>query len=311
MSSHILVPLDQSQLAECVLPHLLRIAPLIHARVTLLHVLEPPLETSSRQLAAPQEWHLRKQEAQQYLDLISRRLSHNAILSLSAVVLEGDPAGCLVDYAKENDATLIILSTHGNGGLSRWNVSSTAQKIIQNAYTSTLLVRAQKKVVQDAPYAYTQLFVALDGSARAEYILPFAVNLARANNASLQIGIIIPKPHLLGRFSPSEQEAALVNRLVERNRCAVLAYFESLKEQLTSQGVQVEPHLAVCESVRAGLHEMVEQLAPDLVLMVAHGDSNQTTLAFGSVPASFITHGKVSCLILQDISARSPQGGNG
>jgi nucleotide-binding universal stress UspA family protein len=40
MINHILVPLDGSTLAECVLPHVAAIAPVTNARITLLHVLQ-------------------------------------------------------------------------------------------------------------------------------------------------------------------------------------------------------------------------------------------------------------------------------
>ena len=60
MISHILVPLDGSALAECVLPHVLALASSVHSRVTLLQVLEPPRTKGDEQTIDPLEWLLKK-----------------------------------------------------------------------------------------------------------------------------------------------------------------------------------------------------------------------------------------------------------
>src|SRR5512145_1261358 len=143
MISHILVPLDGSALAECVLPHVLAIAPSVNTRVTLLHVLEPPYAKGEEHTIDPLEWHLKKREVGIYLDGIAQRLQETG-MKVENVIMEGLPADCVIDFANNNDVRLIILSTHGRSGLSGWNVSSVVQKIILRSFKSTLLVRAYK-----------------------------------------------------------------------------------------------------------------------------------------------------------------------
>ena len=74
MINHILVPLDGSTLAECVLPHVATIAPVTHARITLLHVLQQTRNGSGTPAVDPVEWHLQKQNAEKYLEGIVTRL---------------------------------------------------------------------------------------------------------------------------------------------------------------------------------------------------------------------------------------------
>ena len=164
MISHILVPLDGSALAECVLPHVLAIASSVNTRVTLLHVLEPPHAKGEEQTIDPLEWHLKKREARIYLDGIARRLQETG-RKVENVILEGLPADCVIDFANNNDVQLIILSTHGRSGLSGWNVSSVVQKIILRSFKSTLLVRAYKNPnPKFTAIRYNRLFVGLDCS---------------------------------------------------------------------------------------------------------------------------------------------------
>lgn len=303
MISHILVPLDGSTLAECVLPHILAIAPPDNTRITLLHVLEPSRIKVEDHLIDPLVWHLKKREASGYLDGITQQLQE-ADYKVENQILEGIPADRIIEFANENAVTLIILSTHGRSGLSGWNVSSVVQKIILRSFKSTLLVRAYKTPnPKFTAIKYRRLFVGLDCSARAEYILPIAVNLAKSNNAQLIFGMVIRKPEMLDRFPLSNEDTQLIARIVERNHRAASHYFEGLQKQLSLQGVEVQVQLVASDNVTAALHDMVEQQEADLVMLVAHGHSGEGRWPYGSIPTSFIAYGATSLLILQDLPA--------
>jgi nucleotide-binding universal stress UspA family protein len=303
MIGHILVPLDGSALAECVLPHVLAVVPSANTRITLLHVLEPPRAKGSEQTIDPLEWHLKKREAGVYLDGIAQQL-REANLTVENMILEGLAADCVIDFANNNNVTLIILSTHGRSGLSGWNVSSVVQKIILRSFKSTLLVRAYKTPnPEHTAIHYNRLFVGLDCSARAEYILPIAVNLAQSHKAKLILGTVIRKPEMFDRFPLSDEETKLVARIVERNHQTASHYFEGLQKQLSLQGVEAQIELVVSDNVTAALHDMVEQQEADLVMLVAHGHSGEGRWPYGSIATSFIAYGATSLMIMQDLPA--------
>jgi len=303
MINHILVPLDGSTLAECVLPHVLAIATSENTRVTLLHVLEPPHAKGNEQTIDPLEWHLKKREAEVYLDGIARRL-REVDRKVENVIMEGLPADCVIDFANDNDITLIILSTHGRSGLSGWNVSSVVQKIILRSFKSTLLIRAYKTSnPKFTSIHYKRLFVGLDCSARAEYILPIAIDLAQSNKSKLILGTVIRKPEMFNRFPVSDEDTQLVGRIVERNHRAALHYFEGLQKQLSLQGVETQIQLLASDNVTTALHDMVEQQDVDLVMLVAHGHSGEGRWPYGSIATSFIAYGTTSLMIMQDLPA--------
>src|SRR5512133_4325176 len=114
--NHILVPLDGSTLAECVLPHIVAIAPMSQARVTLVHVMEPLQSERGNPAVDPVEWHLRKQNSEKYLEQIAGQLKESGVLGVEQAILEGNPANSLVDFARGNNVDLIVLSTHGQSG---------------------------------------------------------------------------------------------------------------------------------------------------------------------------------------------------
>jgi len=299
--NHILVPLDGSPLAECVLPHVLAVAQATESRITLLHVLERPRGTGELP-ADPLHWHIKKNSAKVYLDQITSRLNETG-LDITNVILEGIPAELIIDYANNNNVDLIALSTHGRSGLSGWNVSSVVQKIILRAYKSTLLVRAYKptEFQIDKSYAYRSLFVGLDCSPRSELVLPVAINLSEYHNAKLILGTVVRNPELIHHFPPSQTDVEYVNRISERNQQMAEHYFEQLSAQFSSTNVDLETFHVASDNVISTLHNIVDEKNADLVMLSAHGRSSDIRWPYGSVTTSFIAYGNTAILIIQDL----------
>ncbi|HEX6270208.1 MAG TPA: universal stress protein [Anaerolineales bacterium] len=301
MINHILIPLDGSALAECVLAHVLTIARSANARVTLLHVLELS-HAIDQQAVDPLEWYLKKQEAQEYLRHVATKLQQHRLV-VQEVLLEGSPAECVIDYAHDHDVDLIALSSHGQSGLSGWNVSSVVQKIIVRSFKSILLIRAYiapSRLIEKI--RYSRLFVGLDISTRAEYILPVAVSLAQFYEAELTVGMVVRKPEILHRFPLSHEEEKLVNKIADGNYRAASHYFDQLQSHLSMQGINLQTRLVVSDNVTASIHDMVERENPDLVMLVAHGQTGESRWPYGSIATSFIAYGTTSLMIMQDLS---------
>lgn len=302
MINHILVPLDGSTLAECVLPHVAAIAPVTHARVTLLHVLQQPQNGRSTPAIDPVDWHLQKQNAEKYLQEIAARLNETGILGVESVILEGNPAGSVIDFARNNNVDLIALSTHGQSGISGWNVSGVVQKILLRSYKSTLLVRAYlPSATTTTKVRYKRLFVGIDGSARSEFVLPFAINLAQFHKSQLILETVIEKPRLVNRLPLSEELAELSNQFVEKNYQAALHYFKQLLAQFSTKDLKIKTHISIGDSAITVLHDMAEEANPDLVMLAAHGETGERRWPYGSVTTSFIAYGDSSLLIMQDL----------
>ena len=302
MINHILVPLDGSALAEGVLPHVSAIAQAFNARITLLHIVDLPHKLRGQLAIDPLDWHLKRREAEVYLGNISSRL-RGANLTVYDVILEGSAAQCIIDFAHNTDVDLIALSTHGQSGLSGWNISSVVQKIILRSFKSSLLVRAYQSCFIDlANIRYKRLFIGLDCSARAEYILPVAIRLAKFYNAQLILATVISKPELVYRLLPSVDEIELVARLADRNYHVARHYFEQLHSEFSLLGIDSQSRLVVSDNLTASLHDLVEQEQPDLVLLVAHGHSGERRWPYGSIATNFIAYGTTALMIAQDLS---------
>jgi nucleotide-binding universal stress UspA family protein len=302
MFTNILVPLDGSNLAECVLPHVLSLVSALDARVTLFHALEQPHDTGPLNPIDPLKWQLKKHGMESYLQDLMLRFIKSGI-NVEKVIEEGVAAECIINYAKNHQIDLIVLSTHGLSGLSHWNVSSVVQKIILRANTSTFLIRAYESTCQfKDKLCYQRLFIGLDSSARAELVLPLAIRLANSFKASVILGTVIREPEIFSRFPLGDDDLQLIEKITTRNLKEATHYQEQIYSQLAKTGLQIKTNLKIHKNEIAALHNMVYEENADLVLLVAHGHACLGRWPYGSVATSFISYGTTSLLILQDLS---------
>ena len=301
MFEKILVPLDRSPLAECVLPHAVAVARSLDSQLMLLHILSPSGRQDSLRAVDPLEWQLRRAEAESYLEGVRARLEAVGVATQTKV-LDGDAAEQILAYVRENQIGLAVISSHGQSGLSGWNVCSVAQKVIARAPISLMIVRAYQPAQPDlGGLRYLRIVVPLDSSPRAESVLPLAAALARTSEAQVMLVHVVQRPQMPRRTPPSQEDSDLADRLVERNRFEAEQYLEVVRSQLPPE--TVETRLLVSNHVTAALHELVDQENADLVLFSAHGFSGEMRWPYGGQVASFIAYGSSPLLIFQDAPA--------
>ncbi len=147
MYQKILVPLDGSELAECSLAHVKAIASGCGvSEVVLFQAVEPLAFDSVGALAITggdviQAESENQRRAREYLTKVSRGLKRIHIAS-EIVVTDGPAADEILDYAHNNNVDLIIMSTHGRSGPSRWYFGSVADRVVRHSRVPVLSVAA-------------------------------------------------------------------------------------------------------------------------------------------------------------------------
>jgi len=150
MYEKILVPLDGSKLAECALPYAEELAKgcgteeVMLVSVTeriLVHwaVRDPSMPTGQR-LVSEAMGKLGKQ-ARRYLQRIAKGLEAKGIKVRTEVLL-GKPAEEIARFAERNGADIIVMSSHGRSGPSRWVYGSVADRVLRSSCVPVLMIRA-------------------------------------------------------------------------------------------------------------------------------------------------------------------------
>ena len=146
MYKKILVPLDGSELAECVLPHVESIAggcgaaSVVFLRVLDTYVPSATYATINESLIKEIEAGNEK-GARDYLDGVVRRVKLDSI-KVKTELIKGRPAESIAEYATANDIDLITIATHGRSGVSRWAWGSVADRILRSVCVPVMMVRA-------------------------------------------------------------------------------------------------------------------------------------------------------------------------
>lgn len=148
MYKKILVPLDGSELAECVLPHVATIAGGCGTEeVIFLRVVEPTIIPSAyfgADFSGEELTRLNKEHqiaAADYIDKLVTRTRYGGV-KVTGKTIDGRPADVIADFAKDNGIDLITIATHGRSGVSRWVWGSVADRVMRSSCVPVLMIRA-------------------------------------------------------------------------------------------------------------------------------------------------------------------------
>jgi len=293
MFSHLLVPLDGSALAQAVLPSAIALARALPARVTLLHVVEPH---------APETVHgdrhlTRSEDAEAYLEQIVAQLAGQGVQA-SALVRRGsgNVATAVAEEAADAHADLVILCTHGHGGLRDALFGSVAQQVLQHGTTPVLLLKPDGPV----DFVCRTVMVPLDGSAAAASALPAAAAVARACGAALRLVSVVPTPET----APPERAAATrlmpsaAAEVLDLEAAHTLEYLTAFTTALVADGVTASGQVERGEAVRM-LLDAAEVSHADLIVIATHGRSGLAGTWAGSVASRVIGHTAIPVLLVR------------
>ncbi|MFU8795761.1 MAG: universal stress protein [Dehalococcoidia bacterium] len=283
MFERILVPLDGSELAERALPYAGAIAKRLGSEVVLLTV-SGPGDCVERPLRA----YLEKRAD----ELLSPRAK------ASSLVLEGDAAEEILNLAETNYVDLIVISTHGCSGSSRWPVGSIAGKVLLRSHTPTLLVKPGAPETALDEIELRRILVALDGSHFAESIIPCVEGLAVGMSSEVSLlrvvePVRLPRLDAYGHWDDLEKYEKDLSTEAEKEA----------ERYLSGQGLALrQKGVSVTSSVVSGPPaEVLLQYAEDhdvsLIALSTHGYSGITRWAYGSV-ASRIVEGSSRPVLL-------------
>jgi nucleotide-binding universal stress UspA family protein len=141
MYKRALIPLDGSIVAESIIPFILEVAGPLDMEVALLRVLvpAPPMTVKGTQVVIEDAGRLRA-DAEEYLASVAAELRAKGV-RVTTAVRRGEPVAEILAGAREADADLIAMTTHGRSGLSRLLFGSVAAAVLSHAEVPVFLMR--------------------------------------------------------------------------------------------------------------------------------------------------------------------------
>jgi nucleotide-binding universal stress UspA family protein len=144
MFKRILVPIDFSPPSDAALEYARSLAGRYGASLHLLHVAEDPYRAFySAEIFVPQVEGLREEILSDTAKRLTARVRPTDVTELRATAesIIGTPAGSIVEYAAGRDIDLIVMGTHGRGGMAHLLMGSVAERVVRTAPCPVFTVR--------------------------------------------------------------------------------------------------------------------------------------------------------------------------
>ncbi len=299
MQHSILVPLDGSAFSEHALPVARTIARASGATLHLAQVHVPTvrqLTASEPNIDANLEAEHRQRE-QTYLDAVPTRLGAAAELKLAPVLLDGPITDALAAYVSTNDIDLVVMTTHGRGGVTRLWLGSIAYALAHQITVPLLLIRpAETPPELTALRTFHRFLVPLDGSAVAEQILEPTLELARLMQAECTLFHVV-EPLILPGYSPVGYVANLDIQANEALRRDAEQYLGTIAQRVQAAGVPVQTNVVLDTQAAAGILRATGEAGIDLIAMATHGRSGLARVLMGSVADKVVRASEVPILV--------------
>ena len=294
MYEKIVLPLDESELAERALDYVTGLAIASRAHVTLLHACAPD---------QPEAERIHRVYLQHIEEVFRSRLEDAASegSTVDSAVLFGHPAEEILTYAEKNKVSLIAMTTHGRSGLRRWALGSVAARVARHSPVPVWLVRTD--VPEEAirrEWPERRILVLLDGSERAERVLPYVADHAKSGGAEVVLLRVVEPPSTLAVYAPSMfanweelAEQMMADQQKECNR-----YFAGFESRLGDEGILVRSE-TLTGNVWNEIISYIERDGFDLVALTSHGRSGIARWAVGSVAETLLRKCPVPLLLVR------------
>ena len=287
-----LVLLDGSTLSEVVFTYAQELSGRLKLDLELLLVC-PPNEADQLPMRQAYVRHMAEKlrlGAEEISAEVGYGISRRPIRAEASVTV-GDPAGGILDYAKENDVDLVMMSTRSPSDLRDVGLGGAAKQVVQECVAPVWLVPSelQQEVVSDTLPKRT-LVIPLDGSKVSEGVVPHALTIATQRGAESELVLLYA--HDVGKL-PANYGDLDEKEVLWKMR----DYLESTAASIREAGFSARTHIMIGD-VAANIVHYVEQNPPQLLAMTTHGRKGLRRMIFGSVAEQVVERVKRTPMLL-------------
>jgi nucleotide-binding universal stress UspA family protein len=305
------VPLDGSTFGEQALPPACALASRAGAVLRLVHVhtsSAAPIYIEGEPVIDENLGSLHHKHERLYLEQIQKRLAAQLPSlrievevydrPLESIVNEAVGAFLARQLAEHAEVDLVVMTTHGRGGISRLWLGSVAEALVRLSHVPVLLVRPQDSEADFAHLpVYRKILIPLDGSALAEQILAPALELGRLMAAEYTLLQVIEPLY------PAYNQLAHSEELDETAVQAAQQYLQQVSQQLATAGQPVQIQTPVTPATAQAILEV--GASHDLIALATHGRSGWQRLLVGSVADKVLRAATQSVLVYRPQESQS------
>jgi nucleotide-binding universal stress UspA family protein len=296
----IVVSLDGSDFGERALPMARAICQVTGAAMTLVSVI--PVKGLLRILPSSRgaggDVEAGQVEREGYLAELAGRM-RAAGIKTDYFVAAGPVAEAIEAVVEDTDADILVMSTRGRSGMSRFLMGSVANAVVQLITRPVLLLRPAE-LSTEVPPQINKVLVTLDGSSFSERVLPYAKTLAQAIDGEILLLTVpeVPEPEMYGPMYDAVEE------LRHKAEANAERYLHGVANGLREEGANVRAIITGSRPATT-IVEVAEQEHADLIMLATHGRGGMQRLMVGSV-ADRVVHHAGCPVFLVPVNERHP-----
>ena len=286
----IVVPLDGSELAERAIAPAVTLAKAMTAEVILLNIVTPlpsKIDPFGRALSREIE------TAKQYLESVCSQFLLASVGGKIATIVSTEIAQSIISYGEQNKVDLIVMSSQGRSGISRWVFGSVTEEVLRGAPCNTMIICAQ---VDIESFACKRILVPLDGSSLAERALEPAIAIAESLQAELILLHVIASPSERGETVHSPQSYELK---VLADKAVADSYLREVWSGMSNDWVPIKFVTSVGRPPEA-IVDYARKHDVDLIVMSSQGRSAISPWVHGSVAEKVLRSAKCATLVIRE-----------
>lgn len=287
MYRNLLIPLDGSPFGEYALSFACSIAQRTGAALHLAHVhtLSSPIYIAGMPVIDADLHSLAREHERAYLERIRESLTSATKLAVTCANLTSDSsvAATLAHFVAANQIDLVVMTTHGRGGLERAWLGSVADALVRISSAPLLLLRPGENTpdIAQTPL-FKRILIPLDGSALSEQILGPALELGGLAQAEYTL-LRAAEPFALVGYAPLAQARQLDRQLSLEGSAEAQHYLDRVAERLREAGRTIHARALLAEQPAPMILDEARRLEVDLIAMTTHGRSGLARMLLGSV----------------------------
>ncbi|HUF27453.1 MAG TPA: universal stress protein [Gemmatimonadaceae bacterium] len=294
MRKSIMVPLDGSPFAEHAIRNAIGVARRLDQPLELVMAWEPKdirTEMERRPISDPGP----PGPERRYLNQVIERLGPS--VNARARVVRGAAGDALVRHVAECGASLIVMTTRGNGGVARAILGSVADRVVRDAPVPVLLIKPPPTEAQlGAERRFKRVIIALDGSEMSEEAVEPAIAVAGTDGVTYHLVRVISGeadvPPDLGHqaTSPDANEPVATN-------WPPRAQLERVAKRLRARGIDVSTRVLIERDVAAAITGFAYEIQARLISMTTRARRGTSRAMLGSVADTIMREAQCPVLL--------------
>jgi nucleotide-binding universal stress UspA family protein len=287
--ARILCPTDFSDVSRRAEAYATALARYYDASLCLLHV-DPPMPVMAPYGEIPVDIRLFEEQREQAgRDLADARARATAAgVPVETTIRGGHPAREILDAIVEQASDLVVLGTHGRGGVEHLLLGSVAEKVVRKAPCPVMVVPPGAH--SDAGVFFGRILCPVDGSSASHDAVTFALSLARETDGQLTLLYVVEPVPAAGEFGALDAEE--YQRIGEAHGRRVLAGAVPAEVR---EWCRIEDRIALGKASQRILDTAAAERT-DIIVLGVRGRGAIDLFAFGSTTNEVIR--RATCPVL-------------